>query len=188
VPEECSKNETQMNNQIDLAMLILRVAAGLMIMMHGYAHVWKGGKSAIAGTAGWFGSMGMRPPLVQAWLASITELGAGALLVLGFLTPLAAAGLFGVMVVAFLIAHRSNGFFIYNPGQGWEYVAMIMAIALAIGAVGGGKWSLDNAFNIDVFRGWRGLATVVIAGGGGALALLATCWRPPAKPAEKDAV
>jgi putative oxidoreductase len=166
-------------NQINLAMLVLRVAAGLMIMMHGYAHIWKNGKSAIAGTAGWFGSMGMRPPLVQAWLASITELGAGALLVLGFLTPLAAAGLFGVMVVAFLIAHRSNGFFIYNPGQGWEYVAMIMAIAVVVGTVGAGKWSFDNAFNIDFFKGWRGLATVLIGGGVGALLLLAIGWRPP---------
>jgi putative oxidoreductase len=166
-------------NQINLAMLVLRVAAGLMIMMHGYAHIWKNGKSAIAGTAGWFGSMGMRPPLVQAWLASITELGAGALLVLGFLTPLAAAGLFGVMLVAFLIAHRSNGFFIYNPGQGWEYVAIIMAITVGIGTIGAGRWSLDSAFKIDIFKGWRGLATVLIGGGGGAVLLLATCWRPP---------
>ncbi len=171
-----------MTTQFNLVMLILRVGAGLMIMMHGYAHIWKKGKSAIKGTAGWFGSMGMRPPLVQAWLASITELGAGGLLVVGLLTPLAAAGLFGVMVVAFLIAHRANGFFIYNEGQGWEYVAMVMLMALTIGTLGAGKWSLDNAFGIDWWQsGWRGFLTVVLAGGGGALLLLATCWRPPKK-------
>jgi putative oxidoreductase len=103
--------------QLDIALLVLRVSAGLMIMKHGYAHVWP---NKISGTAAWFGSMGMRPPLVQAWLASITELGAGALLVLGLVTSAGAAGLLGVMAVAFWIAHRKNGFFIYMPGQGWE--------------------------------------------------------------------
>lgn len=170
-----------MTDQLNLALAIVRVAVGLMILMHGYAHIWKKGKLAINGTAGWFGSMGMRPPLVQAWLASVTEIGAGVLLVLGLLTPLAAAGLFGVMLVAWIIAHRSNGFFIYNPGQGWEYVAMISAVALLIGTLGAGEWSLDDAFGIDWWTGWRGLWTVVGVGGGGALLLLAACWRPTRK-------
>jgi putative oxidoreductase len=167
------------SDQLDLGLFVLRVSAGLMIMAHGWAHIRKGGKSTIAGTAAWFGSMGMRPALTQAWLASITELCAGALLVLGLLTPLGAAGLFGVMSVAFVIAHRTNGFFIYNPGQGWEYVAIVAAIALCVGTLGAGGWSLDEAFDIDWFRGWRGLLTVLVAGGGGAVLLLATCWRPP---------
>ena len=168
-------------NQINLAMFVLRVSVGLMIVMHGYAHVWKKGALAIKGTASWFGSMGMRSPITQAWLASITEIGSGVLLVLGLLTPLASAGVFGIMVVAFVIAHRSNGFFIYNPGQGWEYVAMIMMMTIAIGTVGAGEWSLDNAFDITWFSGWRGLVAVLAIGGGGALALLVTCWRPPTK-------
>jgi putative oxidoreductase len=164
---------------MNTALLVLRVAAGAMIFTHGYAHVWRGGK--ITGTAGWFGSMGMRPPLVQAWLASITEMGAGVLLVLGFLTPLAAAGLLGVMAVAFVIAHRSNGFFIYNPGQGWEYVAMLGAMAFSIGTLGAGEWSLDGALDLTAFSGWKGAVTTVLGGLGGAALLLATCWRPPAK-------
>lgn len=170
-----------MTDQLNLALAIVRIAVGLMILMHGYAHIWKKGRLAISGTAGWFGSMGMRPPLVQAWLASVTEIGAGVLLVLGLLTPLAAAGLFGVMLVAWIIAHRSNGFFIYNPGQGWEYVAMISAVALLIGTLGAGEWSLDDALGIDWWTGWRGLWTVVGVGGGGALLLLAACWRPTRK-------
>jgi putative oxidoreductase len=167
-----------MSDQLDFALALVRIAFGLMIAMHGVAHIWKKGKLAIHGTAAWFGSMGMRPKLVQAWLASVTEIGSGALLVLGLLTPLAAAGLFGVMTVAWVIAHRSNGFFIYNPGQGWEYVAMVCATALLIGTLGAGGWSLDDAFGIDWWTGWRGTLTVLIVGGGGALGLLATCWRP----------
>ena len=152
-----------------------------MICAHGYAHVFRGGK--IAGTARWFASMGMRPPLVQAWMASMTELGSGIMLVAGLLTPLAAAGLLGVMSVAFTIEHRTRGFFIYNPGQGWEYVATIGAIAVAVGTIGGGKVSLDNAFDIAFTSKWAGLLVTLIGGLGGAALLLATCWRPPAKKA-----
>jgi putative oxidoreductase len=166
-------------DQFDFALFVLRAAIGAMIATHGVSHIWKNGKVTINGTAGWFGSMGMRPPLVQAWVASVTEIGSGALLVLGLLTPLAAAGLFGVMAVAWIIAHRSNGFFIYNEGQGWEYVAMMCAAALCVGTLGAGGWSLDDAIGIDWWTGWRGAATVLIAGGGGALLLLALCWRPP---------
>lgn len=167
-------------NQLNFALVFLRVAVGSMIAMHGYAHVWRGGK--IKGTAGWFASIGMRPPLVQAWMASITEMGSGLLLIAGLLTPLAAAGVLGVMIVAFMTAHKNNGFFIYNAGQGWEYVAIIAAAVVLLGTLGAGEWSLDNAFSIDAFSGWKGLATTAIAGIGGAALLLATCWRPPAKP------
>jgi putative oxidoreductase len=161
--------------QMSFALFVLRVAAGLMIAKHGYAHVWP---NKIKGTAAWFASMGMKPPLVQAWMASIVEMGSGALLVLGLLTPLAAAGLLGVMVVAWIIAHRKNGFFIYNPGQGWEYVAIVSALAIAIGTLGAGRWSLDHALKITGFNDWKGLIVTLIGGLGGAALLLATCWRP----------
>lgn len=167
--------------RVDLAALILRLALGGMICMHGYAHVWRGGK--IAGTARWFKSIGMRPPLVQAWMASITEMGSGALLILGLVTPLAAAGLIGVMTVAFVVEHRTKGFFIYNPGQGWEYVAVIAAAGLALGTLGGGRFSLDRAFDIDITRKWGGLLICIIAGFGGAALQLAASWRPVKKGA-----
>jgi putative oxidoreductase len=136
-----------------------------------------GGK--IAGTAAWFESMGMRPAWVHAWLASITELGAGALLVLGLLTPFAAAGVIGVMAVAWITAHRTNGFFIFRPGQGWEYVMVLLVCGLMLGAIGSGEWSLDDALELgDDLTGVTGLVIAIVAGGGGAAALLATCWRP----------
>ena len=150
-----------------------------MICAHGYAHVWRGGK--IAGTARWFASIGMRPPLVQAWMASITEMGSGALLIAGLLTPLAAAGLIGVMTVAFVVEHRTKGFFIYNPGQGWEYVAVIAAAALALATLGGGKFSLDHALDIEMTGKWTELLIGLVAGFGGAAVQLAVSWRPVKK-------
>lgn len=169
---------------IDLVLFVFRCGIGAVIAVHGINHIgWEGGRfgTKIDGTAGWFDSMGMRPPLVQAWLASITEIGAGLLLILGLLTPFGAAGLLGVMVVAFTIAHRDKGFFIFNPGQGWEYVLVLALCALALGALGPGAWSLDDALGwCDDLFGWSGLALTAGLGGGGAAVLLATCWRPPA--------
>jgi putative oxidoreductase len=165
--------------QYNLALLILRFASGLMIMAHGYNHVWRGGK--IKGTAGWFASMGMKPGIVHAWLASITELTCGPLLLLGLLTPLAAGGILGVMVVALMTAHRTNGFFIFKPGQGWEYVGYVSCTLVALGTLGAGEWSLDNSFDLD-FTGWRGFAITLIVGLGGSAALLVGFWRPEKKP------
>lgn len=163
---------------INLALLLFRCGLGAVMIAHGYNHIYGGGK--IAGTAGWFGSMGMRPPIVQAWLASLTELGAGALLVLGLLTPFGGAGIVGVMVVAWAINHRGNGFFIFRPGEGWEYVMTLAICGVVVGTVGPGEWSLDDAFGIvDDLAGGTGLLISALAGGVGAALLLATCWRPP---------
>ena len=170
---------------IDLALLLLRLGLGAVMLAHGINHVWGGGK--ITGTAGWFGSMGMRPPLVQAWLASITEMAGGALLVLGLLTPFGCAAVVGVMTVAWAINHRGNGFFIFRPGEGWEYVMTLAIAATALGALGPGSWSLDDALDIaDDLAGTTGLAIAAGAGVGGAALLLAACWRPVRRPTDSS--
>jgi putative oxidoreductase len=163
---------------ISAGLLVLRVAVGAVMIAHGYNHIFRGGR--IKGTGGWFESLGMKPGVLHAWLASLTELGAGVMLVFGFLTPLAAAGVVGVMLVAWITNHLKNGFFIFRPGEGWEYVMTLCACGVALGALGGGRFSLDHVFGIHWY-GWRGLATAVVAGGGGALLLLAIFWRPVKK-------
>ena len=111
---------------VDLALLVLRATLGAVMLAHGVNHIIGGGK--IAGTARWFESLGMRPGVLHAWLASVTEVGSGALLLLGLLTPLAAAGAVGVMVVAWITNHLHNGFFIFRPGEGWEYVMTLTLV------------------------------------------------------------
>src|SRR5207248_11053241 len=131
---------------VNLSLLVLRVALGVVFLAHGINHVFRGGK--IPGTARWFESLGMKPGVLHAWLASLPELGAGALLVVGLLTPLAGAGVVGVMAVAWITNHRGNGFFIFRPGEGWEYVMTLTATGLALGALGAGRRSLDRAIGI----------------------------------------
>ena len=160
---------------IDFALLLLRCGVGAVMLAHGINHI----RPNIDGTASWFGSMGMKPPKLHAWLASITEIGCGLLLVVGLLTPFAAAGVVGVMFVAWAINHRGNGFFIFRPGEGWEYVMTLGIVGLAIGAIGPGTLSLDEAFDLnDDFVGWPGLLIAAIGGTGGGAALLAGFWRP----------
>ncbi|MCB1014288.1 MAG: DoxX family protein [Acidimicrobiales bacterium] len=147
------------------------------MLAHGINHIIGGGK--IAGTGRWFESLGMKPGPLHAWLASITEVAGGALLVLGLLTPLACAAVVGVMLVALVTNHLRNGFFIFRPGEGYEYVLTLTVVALCLAALGGGEWSVDHALDLwDDLSGWTGLAIAGVAGGGGAALLLAVFWRP----------
>lgn len=161
----------------NLALLIARLVLATVFVAHGIRHIFGGGK--IAGTARWFESLGMRPGRLHAWFASLTEVGAAALLALGLLTPLAAAGVVGVMLVALITNHLKNGFFIFNPGEGYEYVMTLTVFAVVIGMLGAGQWSLDGQVaSLQRLWGWPGF--LISAGGGalGALALLAMFWRP----------
>lgn len=165
-----------MIDQANLALLVLRLVFGLFLAYHGYNKFFGGGR--IKGTAGWFGSMGFRFPRLQAYLAASTEIGAGVLLAAGLLTPLAAAGVIAVMIVAIVTAHWKVGFFIFKEGQGWEYCASIAVAAFAVGTIGPGEWSLDHAIDLH-FHDWSGMIIAGAVGIGSAVAQLATFYRPP---------
>ncbi|HEY6423450.1 MAG TPA: DoxX family protein, partial [Pseudonocardiaceae bacterium] len=137
---------------LDIAVVLLRLAVGLTMVAHGYNHLWGGG--GLAGTARWFGSVGLRPPKLHAVLSGAGELAAGSALVIGLLTPLAAAFVLGTMVIAGITVHRRNGFFVFK--EGYEYVLMIAVIAVAVAILGPGKYSFDHAFGFDkhsIFHG-----------------------------------
>lgn len=167
---------------LDLGALLLRVILAVVMFAHGYNHVFNGGK--LAGVASWFASLGFRAPRLQAALASYTELGVAPLLLLGLVTPLAAAGVVGTMSVALVANHFKNGFFIFRKGEGYEYVLTLLVAALALASLGGGQWSIDHVLDVaDDLQGWTGLAIALVAGGGGGLLTLALFWRPVRQPA-----
>jgi putative oxidoreductase len=164
-------------DQFNFAMLVLRVVFGVFLMAHGVNKVF--GPNGLKGTTGWFGSMGMKWPRWQARLAASTELGAGALFAVGLLTPVAAAGMIALMVVAIYTVHWKVGFFVFRPNQGWEYCASIAVAAFAVAVAGAGEWSVDHALDI-VWDGWAGGLTAALVGVGGAVLQLAVSYRPPA--------
>jgi len=162
-----------------LGLLLIRVVLGLTLAAHGYNKFFGGGK--IPGTARWFDSMGMKPNgKIHAILAASTEMGAGLLFAVGLLTPLAAGGVVGLMVVAGWTVHRPNGFFIVK--QGWEYNMILAVVAVGIAMIGAGKYSLDWALGLD-FTYKPGVSLALSAGLGllGGIGLLVCCYRPPAK-------
>ena len=170
-------------DSISLALLVLRCAVGAVMIAHGYNHIWGGGK--IEGTAGWFESLGMKPGILHAWLASLAELVGGVCLVLGLLTPFGGAAVVGTMTVALITNHRGNGFFIFRPGEGWEYVMTLIATGFAISVLGAGKWSVDNALDLfEPFAGSDGFWIAMVGGFAGAAGLLAGFWRPEPEDAE----
>lgn len=165
---------------VNVGLLVLRCGVGAVMLAHGIRHIFGGGK--IEGTGKWFASLGMKPGLVHAWLASLTEIGAGLSLVFGLLTPLGAAGVVGTMFVALVTNHFKNGFFIFNKGEGYEYVMTLIVAGLALGPVGPGKFSLDYHFDLQDWWGVTGLLIAAGGGIGGALLLLAGFWRPDRSP------
>ena len=172
---------------VDVALMILRAGLGMMIFVHGYNKAFRGGR--LAGTGRWFQSMGMRPGKVHATLAASAEMGVGVLLVLGLITQVAAAGLIGLMVVAFWTVHRDKGFMI--TGEGWEYVALIAAMSLVCAILGPGRISLDTELEIaHRLDGWTGLWIALLLGVGAGAAQLLLFYRPPtpdpATPATND--
>ncbi|MVZ99789.1 DoxX family membrane protein [Actinomadura sp. LD22] len=160
----------------DIALLLVRAVLGITMIAHGANH-WLGG-GRIEGTGRWFGGLGLRHGRLQAWMSVITEIGAGALIAAGLLTPLACAAVISVMLVAGLLAHRPNGFFVFKDG--YEYVLVLAVVSLALAMLGPGGLSVDDAAGIDV-TGWAGggiaLGVAVVATAG----LLATFWRPKLK-------
>ena len=167
---------------IDVGVLVVRLVFGLFLAVHGYNKVFGGG--GLAGTARWFGSLGMRWPEIQARLAASTEIGAGVLFAAGLLTPLAAAGIIGVTSVASYAAHRHH-FFIFK--EGWEYTVSIAAAAWGVATIGPGEISVDHAIGLDwtAWDGWIGAVIAGVVGLGGAALQLAVCYRP--QPARADA-
>jgi putative oxidoreductase len=157
----------------DVALLLVRAVLGATMIAHGLNH-WRGG-GRIDGTARWFGGLGLRQPKLQAWMSVVTEVGAGVLLLAGLLTPLACAAVVSIMLVAGLLAHRTNGFFVFRDG--YEYVLVLSVVSLVLAMLGPGRLSLDRAAGIEV-AGWAGggiaLGVAVAATAG----LLLVFWRP----------
>jgi putative oxidoreductase len=160
-------------------LLLLRIVIGLTFFAHGAQKLfgWWGGPGQ-AGTRGWLGSMGFRMPGLLALTVGLSE-GSGLLLALGFLTPLAALLTASAMMVAIGSVHWSKGFWLSNGG--YEYNLALIAGAVAIAAIGPGRYSIDHALGWDdnLSGHWWGAGVVVVAAAGAAFILTALRSAPP---------
>jgi putative oxidoreductase len=131
--------------------LLLRLVLGLVIFPHGAQKAlgWFGGYG-FSGTMGFF-TQQLHIPAAFAFLAIVAEFAGSLGLVSGFLTRVAAAGILTNMLVAVALVHRHFGFFMnwtgQQPGEGFEYHLLVIAIALALIVRGGGAASVDRALS-----------------------------------------
>lgn len=144
---------------MSIGLLILRVVVGGLLFAHGAQKLfgWFSGPG-LGGAEGFLEKLGFRPRRPWALVHGVAETVGGALLVLGFLTPLGASAVIGVMIVAAVVVHGDKG--LWNTNGGYEFNLTLAAGAAALAFTGPGVVSVDALLGWDV-AGWPwGLAAV----------------------------
>jgi putative oxidoreductase len=155
-----------------IGLLLARVVLGLLMAAHGSQKLlgWFGGHG-LAGTAGFFDSIGFRPGILFATVASATEVLSGILMVAGFLGPVGPALMISVMIVASSM-HWKNGIFAMNNGVEVPLLYAVGAATLLF--TGPGAFSLDALLGLGALSTptlqWGALVIGVVGGIGNLLA------------------
>jgi putative oxidoreductase len=147
---------------MNIGLLLLRVVVGGTVALHGAQKVFGAFDGpGLDGTERMVDSMRLRPARPLAHLLALSELVGGLLLVVGFLTPLAAGAVAGVMLSASRLVHWPNGFF--NQRGGFELPLTLAGTAMAIGFTGPGWASFDDAFGWHFAGNGWGVGVVLLA-------------------------
>ena len=129
---------------------ILRLMLGIIFFAHGAQKTlgWWGG-TTFSETMRLFTFNGV--PAVLAFLAIAAEFLGGIGLILGLLGRVAAFGIACNMLVAIIVVHRHNGFFMNwtggKGGEGFEYHLLALAMLASIMVAGSGALSVDRALS-----------------------------------------
>jgi putative oxidoreductase len=111
-----------------MALILARLLVGWIFLASGYAAL-----SDIAGTAGYFESLGVPAPMLAAWGTGIFEVVAGTMLAAGLGQRLVAPALAAFSIVASFLGH-------YGQGDGamafWHAQMFLKDIAIAGGLIG----------------------------------------------------
>jgi len=163
----------------DIALLLLRVVIGGVLIPHGLLKLGLIGKGgSIAGVAGWFNSMGLRPGMFWAYVATLAEAGGGLLTVLGLGGPIGPGVLAADLVVVTIVAHVAQGFWAGGGKVGWEFPIPLAAGGLAIALAGNGAWSLDRLLGLT-YPDWLLPVWLVVVAMGAVLALAIRAMQAP---------
>jgi putative oxidoreductase len=129
----------------DLAYLIVRVTAGLMLIPHGWMKMFGRGAVAVAAMLAHYGIPAATP---SAYLIMVLETIGGILIAIGLFTrPVAALLVIEFLVIVF-VAHWPRGYFVGVGGI--EFPLMWGLILIAIMLRGGGPWSVDRKLGWEV--------------------------------------
>ncbi|MET7769419.1 DoxX family protein [Nocardia sp. NPDC005366] len=146
---------------LDLGLLIIRAVVGVTMAGHGTQKLfgWFDG-NGISGTGRFFESSGYPQGETMAVIAGLSEFLGGIGLVVGLVTPLAAAAILGVMINA--IAVKGTGEFFGQKGIEYDLVLACTAAGLAL--TGPGRVALDHYLpGLRYQRLGYGIAAIVLA-------------------------
>jgi putative oxidoreductase len=163
-PTRPNRRPLAWNPGTDIGLLVLRLGVGGTFFAHGMQIVtgmWGG--QGIAGFARTLEGFGYQQPPVLAWVAGLTALVGGALLVLGFLTPIAAAGLLGLMINSVAVK-LGNGFFVASPAgaNAVELDVVLGSAAAALALTGAGRIAIDKGRTWNVRPAPWGVLALII--------------------------
>jgi putative oxidoreductase len=146
---------------VNKALLLVRVLIGALFVGHGGQKLfgWFGGQG-IAPFVESMNKMGAQPAQFWAYFAATGEVVAGVLLVLGLLTPVAAAVLLAEMAVAVFEVHWPKG--LWSQQGGFEYPLVLGVVAFALGLTGPGVYSLDNRLPLALPKPWTFLVAAAV--------------------------
>jgi putative oxidoreductase len=119
------------------AATVLRVALGLLFLARAGLKLFV---FTPAGTAQFFGSLGLPGPL--AYLVILAEVVGGIALIAGIYSRIVALALTPVLLGAIVTVHGPAGFFFTNPNGGWEFLALWIVGLLAVALIGDGAYAL----------------------------------------------
>src|SRR3954466_10119207 len=134
---DTNRSNSSVTTAIDVALLVVRVAAGVIFIGHGGQKLF-----------GAFDGPGLEATVQQlgsplGYLVAIGEFFGGIGLVFGFLSRFSAAALIVIMIGAIVQVHGKNGFF--GP-TGFEYNLALIGLLLAILICGPGRLSIAGCF------------------------------------------
>jgi len=121
-----------------LALLLMRLALGVIMAVHGYHKVFGG----LHHFSQMVGSMGL--PAWLGYVSAFTELLGGLLILAGFFTRPAAFAICINLAVAIWKVHLHNGLLGSPDHPGYEFPLAAATIALALIFFGGGPIALDH--------------------------------------------
>ncbi|MEU9973592.1 DoxX family protein [Streptomyces sp. NPDC051014] len=154
----------------DWGLLLIRLAFGLFLAAHGSQKLFGFfGGPGLTATGKGFADLGYHPGKLFAVIGGLSELLGGLGLLVGLLTPLAAAAVVGVMINAMVTVTAAHGF--WDEDGGVEYNVAICVVALGLAALGPGRLAVDRLFRWGD-GGWPEAAVALGLGGiGAAIAL-----------------
>lgn len=144
-----------LSTQADAAPVIARLALGAVMFPHGAQKAlgWFG-DPGLSGTMG-FMTTQLGIPATFVGLAIAAEFLGSIGLLVGALSRVAAFGIAATMLVATLMVHVGNGFFMNwagtQAGEGFEYHLLAIGLAAIVMVKGGGAWSLDRRLSSKLF-------------------------------------